>query len=241
MQMMAIPGASRETFSWSRTNLCSATTSWKVVIAICELAMIHLFVEFLNNEVTNICQGKGCGFSPVWVNLFHNILIDSSYKKQLLTYEYVFACQDFSVAQGFLRCFRDPIRVPRISNRVPRIRENYHRVPTIRENRVPRIREIGSLQVHTGHLTFSLKKTAVAGNLWQMLLFVKCNKMYKFFFAVIKRRVALFFHFCAQIILKGPIHLQQKFSHQLKRTVKKYLFCFNWKKWWFSNKVPQSN
>jgi len=38
---------------------------------------------------------------------------------------------------------RDPIRVPRIS-------ENYHPVP--------RIREIGSLQVHTGYLTFSLKK-----------------------------------------------------------------------------------
>ena len=43
----------------------------------------------------------------------------------------------------FIRCFRglkDPIRVPRI------------------ENRVPRIREIWSLQVHTGYLTFSLKK-----------------------------------------------------------------------------------
>jgi len=53
---------------------------------------------------------------------------------------------------GFLRRFRDPIRVPRISNRVPRIRENYHRVLKIRENRVPRIIEIGSLQIHTGFL-----------------------------------------------------------------------------------------
>jgi len=35
--------------------------------------------------------------------------------------------------------------------KVPRIRENYHRVP--------RIREIGSLQIQTGFLTFSLKKT----------------------------------------------------------------------------------
>jgi len=61
---------------------------------------------------------------------------------------------------GFsLRRFRDPIRVPRISNQVPRIRENYHRAPKIRENRVPRIREIGSLQIHTRYLTFSLKKT----------------------------------------------------------------------------------
>jgi len=31
----------------------------------------------------------------------------------------------------FLRCFRDPIRVPTIENRVPRIRENYHRIPTV--------------------------------------------------------------------------------------------------------------
>ena len=59
---------------------------------------------------------------------------------------------------GFLRYFRGPVRVPRIENRVPRISENYHRVPRIRENRVPTIREIGSLQGHTGHLTFSLKK-----------------------------------------------------------------------------------
>jgi len=42
--------------------------------------------------------------------------------------------------QGFLRCFRDPIRVPRIS-------ENYHRVPGIRENRVPKIRESGPYRV----------------------------------------------------------------------------------------------
>jgi len=58
----------------------------------------------------------------------------------------------------FLRRFSDPIRVPRISNRVPRIRENYHRVPKIRENRVPRIKDIGSLQIQTVFLTFSLKK-----------------------------------------------------------------------------------
>jgi len=63
------------------------------------------------------------------------------------------------LTRGFLRRFRDPIRVPRNSNRVPRITENYHRVPKIRENWVPRIREIGSLQIHIGYLTFSLKKT----------------------------------------------------------------------------------
>ena len=64
----------------------------------------------------------------------------------------------YMCGQFFLRRFRDPIWVPRISNRVPRIRENYHRVPKLRENRVPRIREIGSLQIHSGYLTFSLKK-----------------------------------------------------------------------------------
>jgi len=53
--------------------------------------------------------------------------------------------------QFFLRRFRDP-------NRVARIRENYHRVLKIRENGVPRIREIWSLQIDTGYLTFSLKK-----------------------------------------------------------------------------------
>jgi len=37
--------------------------------------------------------------------------------------------------------------------RVPRIRENYHQVL--------KIREIGSLQIHTGYLTLSLNKTLV--------------------------------------------------------------------------------
>jgi len=67
--------------------------------------------------------------------------------------------QRTKVYHVFLRCFRDPNRVLRIENRVPKIREHYHRVPKIRENRVPRIREIGSLQVHTEYLTLSLKKT----------------------------------------------------------------------------------
>jgi len=75
----------------------------------------------------------------------------------------------------FIRCFRDPIWVPRIENRDPRIRENYHQVPRIRENRVLRIR-IGSLHVHTGYLTFSSKKP------WTMLTkctFIHCLKHFK--------------------------------------------------------------
>jgi len=63
-----------------------------------------------------------------------------------------------SIRAGFLRCFRDPIRVSKCENRVPRIRENHHRLPRIRENRDPRIKEIGSLQLHTGYLTFFLKE-----------------------------------------------------------------------------------
>jgi len=47
------------------------------------------------------------------------------------------------IDQRFLRRFKDPIRVPRISNRIPRIRE------------------IGSLQIHTWYLTFALKKTVI--------------------------------------------------------------------------------
>jgi len=46
--------------------------------------------------------------------------------------------------QGFLRFFRDTIRVPRF------------------ENPVPRIREIGSLQVHTEYLTFSLENLQIS-------------------------------------------------------------------------------
>jgi len=66
-----------------------------------------------------------------------------------------------NIKQSFLRCFTDPIPVARIENWVPRIREDYHRGPSIKDNRVPRIREIGSLQIHTGYLTFSLKKLAL--------------------------------------------------------------------------------
>jgi len=69
----------------------------------------------------------------------------------------LFWSKTVNLTRFFLRRFMDPIRVPRISNRVPRIRENYHQVPKIRENRIPRIRETGSLQIQTGFLTFSLK------------------------------------------------------------------------------------
>jgi len=75
--------------------------------------------------------------------------------------EYIFIPQ-----LGFLRRFRDPIRIPRISNRVPRHRKNYDQVHKIRENRVPRIREIGSLQIHTRYLTSSSKKTLPTTNLF---------------------------------------------------------------------------
>ena len=86
-----------------------------------------------------------------WNLLLHSFAFNIAYTYNKLT-------KKVHLKQFFLRRFRDPIRVPRISNRVPRIRENYHRVPKIKEYRVPRIREIGSLQIHTGYLTFSLKK-----------------------------------------------------------------------------------
>ena len=37
----------------------------------------------------------------------------------------------FYVNAGYFRRFRDPIRVPRISNRVRRIRDHYHRIPKV--------------------------------------------------------------------------------------------------------------
>jgi len=83
---------------------------------------------------------------------FYSIPLTLHFWQQVNTQNLRYQCT------GFLRRFRDPIRVPRISNRVPRIRENYHRVPKITANRVRRIREIGSLQIRAGFLTFSLKK-----------------------------------------------------------------------------------
>jgi len=63
---------------------------------------------------------------------------------------------DHRIDAGFLRWFRDPIRVPWIKNWVPRITEN----------RVPRIREIGSLQVHIAYLTFSFKNLHKCDVFW---------------------------------------------------------------------------
>jgi len=67
----------------------------------------------------------------------------------------------------------DPIWVPRIENQVPRISDNCHRVPRIKENQVLRIREIGSLQVHTRYLTFSLKKKPAKSVLFHMFFNLK--------------------------------------------------------------------
>jgi len=45
----------------------------------------------------------------------------------------------------------------------------------MKENQVPGIRKIGSLQVHTSHLTFSLKKTDfMKQNLWK----ITCSSYY---------------------------------------------------------------
>jgi len=80
----------------------------------------------------------------------HNLFAPQQGPKSFLRGAEIVSAMSNSFKQVVLRRFRDPVRVPRI-------RENYHRVPTVRENRVPRIREIGSLQIHNGHLTFSLK------------------------------------------------------------------------------------
>jgi len=71
---------------------------------------------------------------------------------------------------GFIRCFGNPIRVPRIENRVPRIRERYqgrylngycnqyYEMVAINALKLSR-KLFGPLQVHAWYLKFSLKKT----------------------------------------------------------------------------------
>jgi len=124
---------------------------------------IILFISRLSGAITNkeyasepsiFCVYPATSVKPDWQgqdiylkNRIKTSWVSAAFQKEEL----------FSTFRVFLRRFRDPIRVPRISNRVSRIRENYHQVPKIRENRVPRIREIGSLQIHTGYLAFSLK------------------------------------------------------------------------------------
>jgi len=61
-------------------------------------------------------------------------------KSERLTCELIHFKKTKAIHQGFFKAFQGPdsgpIRVPRIENRVPRIGENFHRVPRIRENRV---------------------------------------------------------------------------------------------------------
>ena len=69
-----------------------------------------------------------------------------------------------------LRCFRDPIRVPRI--------ENDHRVHTIRENRVPKIKEIGFLQVHLGTQQTPFKNLRSSTEWLHLKTIVSCNSYF---------------------------------------------------------------
>jgi len=83
---------------------------------------------------------------------------------------------------------------------VPRIRKKYHLVLRIRENRVPKIRGIGSLQVHTGYLTFSLKKTveAVKKNFF-ITAYVYISKTFKLTNLWIFRLLWSFWFYCQPI------------------------------------------
>jgi len=94
------------------------------------------------------CQGDGSHFCPRQFRRWSQAIVAPHWS-------------NVAIKGIFLRCFWDPIRVPRISSRVTWIREDYHRVP--------RIWEIGSLQVHTGYLTFSLKKTDQRVTAWNDL------------------------------------------------------------------------
>ena len=108
-----------------------------------------------------------------------------------------------SNVKNFLRCFRDPNRVPRIENLVPRIRTSYHRVSRIRENVVPRIREIGSLQVHTGYLTFSLKKH------WYNHKMFVCFPLFKVYMNILRySQVLPPMSFCFLLVLSVVVSLK---------------------------------
>jgi len=118
-------------YGYIRRN--SAVLEMQVCLVVLWLNFVYVFKP----DILDICCTKNIHNS---VNLQYHIYSSSCYS-------------------GFLRRFRDTIQVPRITenyHRVPKIREN--RVSRIRENQVSRIRDIGSLHIHTGHLTFSLKK-----------------------------------------------------------------------------------
>ena len=121
-----------------------------------KLTFLHFYVAALCNLGFTICGS--CIEHPCCSILSSHMFC---FRIKLKTWRRVFRqkLHNLFLWQGFIRRFRDPIRVPRISNRAPRIREYYHWVPKIRENSVPRIIEIGSLQIQNGFLTFSLKKT----------------------------------------------------------------------------------
>ena len=74
--------------------------------------------------------------------------------KQLKPLVFVFQNQEMFHVEDAKRTQQ----VPRIENRVLKISENYPQTHRLKQNQVPRIREIGSLQVHTRFLTVSLKK-----------------------------------------------------------------------------------
>ena len=104
--------------------------------------LYHVLNHF--HEINMICEFfKMCLWWNVWppgqrAEIHERIASESLRKIPTKFYGVV----EHVCRAGFLRCVRNPIRVPRI------------------KNRVPRIREIGYLQVYTEYLTFSLKKTA---------------------------------------------------------------------------------
>jgi len=93
---------------------------------------------FFANRVRHQSATAALQQAPTWLHRCCNLrLFLSAHLKLRKSLETGPAVCDATCPGFFLRRFRDPILVPRISNRVPRIRENYHQVPKIRENRVP--------------------------------------------------------------------------------------------------------
>ena len=156
-------------------NKCE--TLFQITEALSQIAKIQKLEIFLKQLNQRHCEYNCDCF--LWCYLCcKNKTCTTMKKKQTVIQQFVL----FEWRQFFQRCFRGPIWVPRIENRVPRIRENYHQVP--------RIREIRSLQAHIRYLTFSLKtnlmkgqsikpSTAVVFNLGVICLFYKGRERFK--------------------------------------------------------------
>ena len=140
-----------EHFTSLQSLILKTSFTFKFVSKLCSLVFLVCFVAgcvidlwykylryFLRELVVSYLMCD-CHDTTQWLSMI--LFFQSVHKGKFISQFNSSVSTRFATA-GFLRRFRDPNQVHRISNRVPRIRENYHRVPKFRQNWVPRIREI---------------------------------------------------------------------------------------------------